>query len=79
MPRGGDPLNTDVNAQYAGLEFHYVFLITMGFLVWLIIPGIGATTPALGYTKWTMLKTEQVSCMLDSRDESLLWHSYFRP
>ncbi|KAK4617827.1 Ammonium transporter 1 [Fulvia fulva] len=40
-PRGGDPLVVDVNAQYAGLEFHYVYLIFCAFIVWLIIPGIG--------------------------------------
>jgi Amt family ammonium transporter len=31
----------DVNAQYAGLEFHYTYLMFCGFIVWLIIPGIG--------------------------------------
>ena len=31
----------DVNAQYAGFEYHYVYLIFCGFIVWLIIPGIG--------------------------------------
>lgn len=30
-----------MNAQYAGFEYHYVYLMIMGFLVWLIIPGIG--------------------------------------
>ncbi len=30
----------NVNAQYQGLEFHYLYLIVMAFLVWLIIPGI---------------------------------------
>ncbi|KAI5362982.1 putative ammonium transporter, ammonium/urea transporter [Septoria linicola] len=40
-PYGGDPLTTDVNAQYAGLEYHYVYLAACAFLVWLIIPGIG--------------------------------------
>jgi Amt family ammonium transporter len=30
-----------VNAQYAGYEFHYVYLIFCAFIVWLIIPGIG--------------------------------------
>ncbi|KAF2217126.1 hypothetical protein CERZMDRAFT_3818, partial [Cercospora zeae-maydis SCOH1-5] len=40
-PWGGDPLTTDVNAQYTGLEFHYVYLAFCGFIVWLIIPGIG--------------------------------------
>lgn len=40
-PWGGDPLTTDVNAQYAGLEYHYTYLVFCGFIVWLIIPGIG--------------------------------------
>jgi Amt family ammonium transporter len=40
-PKGGDPLLVDVNAQYAGLEYHYTYLIFCGFIVWLIIPGIG--------------------------------------
>lgn len=40
-PNGGNSLEEDVNAQYAGLEFHYVYLMVCAFLVWLIIPGIG--------------------------------------
>ncbi|KAK8208076.1 hypothetical protein M8818_004114, partial [Zalaria obscura] len=40
-PRGGDPLSVDVNTQFAGFEFHYTYLIFCGFIVWLIIPGIG--------------------------------------
>jgi Amt family ammonium transporter len=31
----------NVNAQYTGLEFHYIYLMIMSFLVFLIIPGIG--------------------------------------
>ena len=27
MPNGGNPDITNVNAQYAGLEFHYIFLM----------------------------------------------------
>ncbi|ORY18317.1 ammonium transporter AmtB-like domain-containing protein [Clohesyomyces aquaticus] len=38
---GGDPFEVDVNAQYAGLEFHYTYLMFCAFIVWLIIPGIG--------------------------------------
>jgi ammonia channel protein AmtB len=34
-------LNVDVNLQYAGVEFHYTYLMFCGFIVWLIIPGIG--------------------------------------
>lgn len=41
MPNGGDPLTVDVNAQYVGYEYNYTYLIFCGFIVWLIIPGIG--------------------------------------
>jgi Amt family ammonium transporter len=41
IPNGGDTLNVDVNAQYIGLEYHYIYLVICGFIVWLIIPGIG--------------------------------------
>lgn len=41
QPNGGDSLTVDVNAQYAGLEYHYTYLVFCGFIVWLIIPGIG--------------------------------------
>ncbi|KAK1077581.1 hypothetical protein LTR33_007965 [Friedmanniomyces endolithicus] len=42
-PWGGDSSSglVDVNAQYAGLEYHYTYLIFCGFIVWIIIPGIG--------------------------------------
>lgn len=41
MARGGDPVTTNVNLPYENLEFHYIFQIIMGCLVFLIIPGIG--------------------------------------
>ncbi|KAL2349779.1 methylammonium permease 3 [Cryomyces antarcticus] len=41
IPNGGNPLEVDVNAQYVGFEHHYVYLVFCGFIVWLIIPGIG--------------------------------------
>ena len=41
IPNGGDPLLVDVNAQYVGFEYHYTYLVFCGFIVWLIIPGIG--------------------------------------
>ncbi|KAL3424074.1 ammonium transporter [Phlyctema vagabunda] len=41
MPNGGNVREVDVNAQYAGLEFHYVYLMICAFVVWPIIPGIG--------------------------------------
>jgi Amt family ammonium transporter len=40
-PNGGESLVIDVNAQYAGYEFHYIWLMICACLVWLIIPGIG--------------------------------------
>ena len=40
-PKGGNPLEVDVSAQYTGLEYNYVYLVFCGFIVWLIIPGIG--------------------------------------
>ncbi len=39
LPDGGNPLEMDVNAPYKGLEFHYVYQLIMGGLVFLIIPG----------------------------------------
>jgi Amt family ammonium transporter len=41
IPNGGNPLQQDVNLTFTGFEYHYVYLIVCGFLVWLIIPGIG--------------------------------------
>ncbi|KAG9242856.1 methylammonium permease 3 [Calycina marina] len=41
QPSGGNALQVDVNAQYVGYEFHYIYIILCGFIVWLIIPGIG--------------------------------------
>lgn len=41
IPNGGNPEEIDVNAQYAGFEFEYVYQVIMGMLVFLIVPGIG--------------------------------------
>jgi len=41
IPNGGNPQKVNVNAQYTGFEYHYTYLIFCGFIVWLIIPGIG--------------------------------------
>jgi len=41
QPNGGDSLEVDVNAQYAGVEVHYIYIMICAFLVWMIIPGIG--------------------------------------
>lgn len=41
LPDGGNPLEMDINAPYLNLEFHMVYQLIMGGLVFLIIPGIG--------------------------------------
>ena len=41
MPEGGDPTKIDVNAQYAGFEYNYVYIVTCTFIVFFILPGIG--------------------------------------
>ena len=41
MANGGDPQAIDVNLPYTGLEFHYVYQVIMGALVFVIVPGIG--------------------------------------
>ncbi|KAF2152540.1 ammonium transporter [Myriangium duriaei CBS 260.36] len=41
QPNGGDVFTTNVNTQYTGLEFHYIYLVICGYLVFLIVPGIG--------------------------------------
>lgn len=41
MKEGGNPQEINVNAPYVGFEFHYVFQVIMGCLVFLIVPGIG--------------------------------------
>lgn len=40
MPRGGNPTQIDVNEQYQGFEYNYVFIISCAFVIWLIMPGI---------------------------------------
>ncbi|KAI9647868.1 hypothetical protein NHQ30_004256 [Ciborinia camelliae] len=51
IPDGGDPELVDVNVQYSGFEFHYTYLIFCGFIVWLIIPGIGLLYSGLARRK----------------------------
>jgi ammonium transporter, Amt family len=41
MRNGGNPKEVNVNLQYTGLEFQYVYQVIMGMLVMLIVPGIG--------------------------------------
>jgi hypothetical protein len=45
------PTKVDVNAQYAGLEYHYVYIMTCSFVVWLILPGIGLLYSGLARRK----------------------------
>ncbi|GAB1214157.1 hypothetical protein ATERTT37_003317 [Aspergillus terreus] len=40
-PQGGNPLKVDVNLQYTGVEYHYVYILLCTFIVFLILPGIG--------------------------------------
>ncbi|EOO01566.1 putative ammonium transporter protein [Phaeoacremonium minimum UCRPA7] len=41
LPQGGNPQEVDVNAQYVGYEYNYSYLVFCGYIVWLIIPGLG--------------------------------------
>ena len=41
IPNGGNPLEQDVNLPFFEITHHYTYIVTCGFLVWLIIPGIG--------------------------------------
>ena len=38
QPNGGDSLEVDVNAQYAGVEVHYIYIMICAFLVWYANP-----------------------------------------
>ncbi|KAF7596382.1 hypothetical protein BBP40_002126 [Aspergillus hancockii] len=40
MAQGGDPTKVDVNAQYAGFEYNYIYILACTFIVFLILPGI---------------------------------------
>ncbi|CAG7946635.1 unnamed protein product [Penicillium olsonii] len=51
IPAGGDPLKVDVNSQYAGVEFNYIYIILCAFIVWLIIPGVGLLYSGLARRK----------------------------
>ena len=46
-PAGGNPLAVDVNAQYSGLEFHWVYQIIQCYFVFMIIPGLGTSQRTL--------------------------------
>ncbi|KAK7418608.1 hypothetical protein QQZ08_011192 [Neonectria magnoliae] len=51
QPNGGNPLEVDVNAQYAGVEFNYTYIAFCGFIVYLIIPGLGLLYSGLARRK----------------------------
>lgn len=40
-PDGGNSRFVNVNDQYAGLEYHYGYIILCAVLVWFMIPGVG--------------------------------------
>lgn len=40
-PNGGNTHEVDVNAQFAGFEYHAVYIGICAYLVWMIIPGLG--------------------------------------
>lgn len=40
-----------MNAQYVGFEYHYVYIMTCSFIVWLILPGIGLLYSGLARRK----------------------------
>ncbi|KAF9894701.1 hypothetical protein FE257_006591 [Aspergillus nanangensis] len=41
MPQGGNPVEVDVNLPFAGLEYHYIYILLCTFVVFFILPGIG--------------------------------------
>ncbi|KAJ5587214.1 Ammonium transporter [Penicillium hispanicum] len=51
IPRGGDPTQVNVNTQYQGFEYNYTYIVFCGFIVWLIIPGIGLLYSGLARRK----------------------------
>lgn len=40
-----------MNAQYVGFEWNYTYIVFCGFIVWLIIPGIGLLYSGLARRK----------------------------
>lgn len=40
-----------MNAQYVGYEWNYTYIVFCGFIVWLIIPGIGLLYSGLARRK----------------------------
>lgn len=41
IPNGGNPQEMNVNLPYTGLEFHYIYQVILGCMVFLIVPGLG--------------------------------------
>ncbi|PYI36892.1 ammonium transporter [Aspergillus indologenus CBS 114.80] len=54
MPEGGDPLTVDVNAQFVGHEYNYVYIVACTFIVFMILPGIGLLYSGLTRRKSAM-------------------------
>lgn len=54
MPEGGDPLTVDVNAQFVGYEYNYVYIVACTFIVFMILPGIGLLYSGLTRRKSAM-------------------------
>lgn len=44
-------MQVDVNQQYSGVEYNYVYIISCAFVVWLIMPGIGLLYSGLSRRK----------------------------
>ncbi|KAI9045300.1 ammonium transporter [Aspergillus affinis] len=51
MAQGGNPKEVDVNAQYSGIEYNYVYILACTFIVFLILPGISLLYAGLARRK----------------------------
>lgn len=51
MAQGGNPKEIDVNAQYSGFEYNYVYILACTFIVFLILPGISLLYSGLARRK----------------------------
>lgn len=50
-PKGGNPLEVNVNDQYEGVQFNYTYIIFCAFIVYLILPGLGLLYGGLAHRK----------------------------
>ena len=67
----------DVNAQYAGVEFNYTYLAFCGFIVWLIIPGIGLLYGGLARRKSSLaLLFQSLMVIAVTTFQWMFWVSY---